>query len=55
MVVDDQLVSEVGHQNVVVMGDGSGGALALSFVQSLLDSVASKIGEIKYNLFGNGC
>ena len=33
--VYDQLVSEVGHQNVVVMGDGSGGALALSFVQSL--------------------
>ncbi|MCE3363290.1 alpha/beta hydrolase, partial [Staphylococcus aureus] len=26
------------HQNVVVMGDGSGGALALSFVQSLLDN-----------------
>lgn len=25
--VYDQLVSEVGHQNVVVMGDGSGGAL----------------------------
>ncbi|HHC7440798.1 TPA: alpha/beta hydrolase fold domain-containing protein [Staphylococcus aureus] len=36
--VYDQLVSEVGHQNVVVMGDGSGGALALSFVQSLLDN-----------------
>ncbi|WP_251352985.1 steryl acetyl hydrolase, partial [Staphylococcus aureus] len=32
------LVSEVGHQNIVVMGDGSGGALALSFVQSLLDA-----------------
>lgn len=32
--VYDQLVSEVGHQNVVVMGDGSGGALALSAVQS---------------------
>ncbi len=36
--VYDQLVSEVGHQNVVVMGDGSGGALALSFVQSLFDN-----------------
>ncbi len=28
--VYDQLVSEVGHQNAEVMGDGSGGALALS-------------------------
>ncbi|MCI2759231.1 alpha/beta hydrolase fold domain-containing protein [Staphylococcus lugdunensis] len=31
-----QLVDEVGAENIVVMGDGTGGALALSFVQSLI-------------------
>ncbi|MBF7016367.1 alpha/beta hydrolase fold domain-containing protein [Staphylococcus durrellii] len=30
-----QLVTEVGEENIVVMGDGSGGSLALSFVQQL--------------------
>jgi acetyl esterase/lipase len=30
-----QLVSEVGEDNIVIMGDGSGGSLALSFVQQL--------------------
>ena len=38
--VYDQLVSEVGHQNVVVMGDGSGGALALSCTISFRQSTA---------------
>ncbi|PNZ14074.1 alpha/beta hydrolase [Staphylococcus simiae] len=35
--VYDQLVSEVGAQNIVVMGDGSGASLALAFVQSLIE------------------
>ena len=29
-------MDEVGAENIVVMGDGTGGALALSFVQSLI-------------------
>ena len=33
--VYEQLVDEVGAENIVV-GDGTGGALALSFVQSLI-------------------
>lgn len=35
--VYDQLVSEVGAENIVVMGDGSGASLALAFVQSLIE------------------
>lgn len=35
--VYQQLVSEVGHENIVIMGDGTGGALALRFVQSLIE------------------
>lgn len=30
-----QLITEVGNENIVLMGDGSGGGLALSFVQQL--------------------
>ena len=35
--VYNQLVEEVGANNIVMMGDGSGGGLALSFVQSLIN------------------
>ncbi|OMG44789.1 esterase, partial [Paenibacillus macerans] len=35
--VYNQLVEEVGASNIVMMGDGSGGGLALSFVQSLIN------------------
>ena len=35
--VYNQLVEEVGADNIVMMGDGSGGGLALSFVQSLIN------------------
>lgn len=33
--VYDQLLTECSNENIVVMGDGTGGALALSFVQQL--------------------
>ncbi|WP_154835243.1 alpha/beta hydrolase fold domain-containing protein [Staphylococcus pasteuri] len=35
--VYDQLVSEVGAEHIIVMGDGSGGGLALNLVQSLIE------------------
>lgn len=35
--VYEQLVAEVGAQNIVMMGDGSGASLALAFVQSLIE------------------
>lgn len=35
--VYDELVSEVGNEHIVIMGDGSGGGLALRFVQSLVE------------------
>ncbi|MGF7193444.1 alpha/beta hydrolase fold domain-containing protein [Staphylococcus pasteuri] len=35
--VYDQLVSEVGSEHIIVMGDGSGGGLALNLVQSLIE------------------
>lgn len=33
-----QLVDEVGAEHIIVMGDGSGGALALNLVQSLIEN-----------------
>lgn len=44
--VYDELVSEVGAEHITIMGDGSGGGLALRFVQSLVErnqSVPSKL------------
>ena len=35
--VYDQLVSEVGAEHIIVMGDGSGGGLALNLVQNLIE------------------
>ena len=35
--VYDELVAEVGVDHIVIMGDGSGGGLAMRFVQSLIE------------------
>lgn len=44
--VYDELVAEVGVDHIVIMGDGSGGGLAMRFVQSLIEeneAVPSKL------------
>ena len=36
--VYESLLSEVNNENIVIMGDGTGGALALSYVQQLVEN-----------------